>query len=289
MVQRSVLRAKGRVPDVLIMTATPIPRTLAMTVYGDLDISTLRELPPGRVPVETRWMRDNMREALYALIRAELRAGRQAYVVYPLIEETAVSDMRAATRMAQQLQTPFAGFRVGLLHGQMPPDKKARIMAQFVHGEVHVLVSTIVIEVGIDVPNATIMVVEHAERFGLAQLHQLRGRVGRGTAASTCIVVSDAAAPEAVARLQAFVAVRDGFQLAEKDLELRGPGDILSTRQHGLPELRVANLLTDQPTIQLARQEAQAIVALSADERRRLDLARLTERLLAQYQFIDLS
>ena len=287
--QRAHLRAQGRLPDVLVMTATPIPRTLAMTVYGDLDMSTLRELPPGRQTPETRWMRGNMREALYALLRAELRAGHQGYVVYPLIEETADSDLRAATQMAKHLQEVFADCRVGLLHGKMPSDKKTKVMTQFARGALQLLVSTIVIEVGIDVANATVMVIEHAERFGLAQLHQLRGRIGRGSAPSCCVVVSDAGAPEAMARLQALVQLSDGFQLAERDLALRGPGDILSTRQHGLPELRFANLLTDQPVLQAARQEARDIVAGSTDPRQRRELTELIERLLAKYRQIDLA
>ncbi len=287
--QRARLRAKGHTPDVLVMTATPIPRTLAMTVYGDLDISTLKELPPGRQPLQTQWLRSDARALLHERLHATLASGQQAYVVYPLIDETATSDLKAATRMARELQAVLPQCRVGLLHGKLPSEQKQRLMRHFVQRTIHVLVSTIIIEVGIDVPNATLMVIEHAERFGLAQLHQLRGRIGRGSAPATCLIFSDTQAPEAVARLQAFVELRDGFALAERDLALRGPGEALGTQQHGLPALRFANLLTDLSTLQAAREEAQALVESAAHPSRPQALRRLADRLLAKYQHIDLA
>jgi ATP-dependent DNA helicase RecG len=261
--QRATLKRKGYHPDVLVMTATPIPRTLAMTVYGDLEMSVIDEMPPGRLPVITRLCYDNRRSEAYELIRRELQAGRQAYVVYPLIEESENTDLRAATAMAHQLQREiFPDFRVGLLHGRLKSEEKEAIMRAFAAGELPILVSTTVIEVGVDVPNATVMLIEHAERFGLAQLHQLRGRVGRSHHQAYCVLM--AAFPmseEARQRLRVLTESQDGFEIAERDLEIRGPGEFLGTRQSGLPELRVAHLIRDQQVLAEARREAFALVA----------------------------
>jgi ATP-dependent DNA helicase RecG len=256
------LKRKGYAPDVLVMTATPIPRTLAMTVYGDLDVSIIDELPPGRLPVITQLCYESRRDETYELMRQALRQGRQVYVVYPLIEESEKTDLRAATAMAEQLQREvFPEFRVGLLHGRLKSDKKEHIMRGFSVGDLHVLVSTTVIEVGVDVPNAAVMLVEHAERFGLAQLHQLRGRVGRSHHQAYCLLMADfPMSEEAKQRLQALTAHCDGFMIAERDLEIRGPGEFLGTRQSGLPELRVAHLIRDQRILAEARREAFTLV-----------------------------
>jgi ATP-dependent DNA helicase RecG len=234
-----------------------------MTVYGDLDVSIIDELPPGRLPVITRLGYDSRRGESYDLMRQELRQGRQVYVVYPLIEESEKTDLRAATAMAEQLQREvFPEYRVGLLHGRMKSDAKEQIMHAFSGGDLPVLVSTTVIEVGVDVPNATVMLVEHAERFGLAQLHQLRGRVGRSHHQAYCLLMVDfPMSEEAKQRLQALTASHDGFVIAERDLEIRGPGEFLGTRQSGLPELRVAHLIRDQRILAEARREAFALVA----------------------------
>ena len=256
--QRSILKHKGENPDILVMTATPIPRTLSMTLYGDLAVSVIDQLPPGRKPVTTRLFRSRHRERAYDLIRNELRAGRQAYVVYPLVEESEKSDLQAATVAAEILANEvFSEFRIGLLHGQMKSAEKDAIMQKFRANEVQLLVATTVIEVGVDVPNATVMLIEHAERFGLSQLHQLRGRVGRGADKSYCLLIpSENYSEDAGRRLQVMVDTEDGFRLAEADLEIRGPGDFLGTRQAGLPDFRVANILKDQRLLELARQDA---------------------------------
>jgi ATP-dependent DNA helicase RecG len=260
--QRASLRAKGQHPDVLVMTATPIPRTLALTLYGDLDVSVLDELPPGRQRITTAWRSEAKRREIYDFIRRELAQGRQAYVVYPLVEETEASDLRAATAMADQLSREvFPDRRVGLIHGRLGFEAKDTVMRAFKAGELDILVATTVIEVGIDVPNATVMLIEHAERFGLAQLHQLRGRVGRGSARSYCILLaSGLLSDEAQRRLQAMGETQDGFRIAEVDLEIRGPGEFFGTRQAGLPEFRAANILTDGRLLEEARQEALALV-----------------------------
>lgn len=260
--QRATLKRKGYQPDVLVMTATPIPRTLAMTVYGDLDVSVIDELPPGRLPVMTQLCYDNRRAETYDLIRRELRKGRQVYVVYPLIEESEKMDLRAATAMAQQLQQEiFPEFRVGLLHGRLKSEEKEAIMRMFSAGDLQILVATTVIEVGVDIPNVTIMLVEHAERFGLAQLHQLRGRVGRGSHQAHCLLMAHFPMSEdAKKRLQVLTNSHDGFIIAERDLEIRGPGEFLGTRQSGLPELRVAHLIRDQHVLAEARREAFALI-----------------------------
>jgi ATP-dependent DNA helicase RecG len=245
-------------PDMLLMTATPIPRTLAMTVYGDLDISALDELPPGRQPVRTQLRHEGERATVYDLVKHELDRGRQGYVVYPLVETSDAVALRDATSMAQELaRQVFHGYRVGLIHGKMKLAEKDAVMRRFKAGDIQLLVSTTVIEVGIDVPNATVMVVEHAERFGLAQLHQLRGRVGRGAEAAICVLLTAFRRSEdAYRRLQALVHSSDGFQIAEADLEFRGPGELLGTRQSGLPDFRVANLIRDQRIMEEARRAA---------------------------------
>ncbi len=277
--QRALLAGKAAMPDVLVVTATPIPRTLALSLYGDLDISTITELPEGRRPVTTRWVGEGQRQACYELIRRELAQGRQGYVVYPVVEERSTRELRAATQMAKQLQAEaFPEFRVGLLHGQMRPAVKEQTMRAFAEGRIDLLVSTVIVEVGLDVPNATILLIEHPERFGLAQLHQLRGRIGRGNHAALCLVISDAEEPAVRERLQTFADSADGFELAERDLQQRGPGELLGRRQHGWLRFRVANLIRDRLLLELARQEAQALVARSPDLGGH-ELAALRERL----------
>ncbi len=262
--QRAALRARGSNPDVLVMTATPIPRSLAMTVYGDLDVSIIDEMPPGRTPVVTKVFADNPsdRKEVKQMLAREVRAGRQVYVVYPLVEESEKMDLRDATRRYEYLRDQvFPKFTVGLLHGRMKPEEKDEVMRQFVSGEIKILVSTTVIEVGVDVSNASVMVVEHAERFGLSQLHQLRGRVGRGAEQSFCLLLASEKQTEvARERLGIMEETNDGFRIAEKDLELRGPGEILGTRQAGLPEFRIANLVRDLDILQAARKEAEFYV-----------------------------
>jgi ATP-dependent DNA helicase RecG len=267
--QRARLKAKGEHPDVLVMTATPIPRTLALTLYGDLDVSVLDQLPPGRRPVITRARAESSRAQIYAFLREQVATGRQVYVVYPLIEESEAVDLKAATDMARRLQREvFADRVVGLLHGRLPFEAKDEIMQRFKAGDIHVLVSTTVIEVGIDVPNASVMLIEHAERFGLSQLHQLRGRVGRGPWKSYCILLtSGRLGEEAERRVRAMVETNDGFRIAEVDLEVRGPGEFFGTRQSGLPEFRVADLLRDAALLEEARHDALAIIAADAELR----------------------
>jgi ATP-dependent DNA helicase RecG len=258
--QRLRLVSKAKHPDVLVMTATPIPRTLALTIYGDLDISIIDELPPGRRPIETRNVTDDHVESVYSFMKQQIVKGRQAYVVYPVIEES--EAMKAAQKMYQHLsEQVFPDIRVGLLHGKLKTEEKETVMDQFRRGEVKILVSTTVIEVGVDVPNATVMVIEQAERFGLAQLHQLRGRVGRGAEQSHCILVTGKLGDAARERIRTLVDSSDGFYIAEMDLKLRGPGEFFGTKQSGLPALRIANIIRDQDILELARGEAQTFIS----------------------------
>lgn len=260
--QRGILKRKGENPDILVMTATPIPRTLAMTVFGDLSLSVIDELPPGRTPITTNVFAESRRKQIYGIVRDEVNSGQQAYIICPLVEESEKSDLKAAAQMAEELQSgAFPEFRVGLLHGRLKPEEKEAVMASFKANEINILVATTVIEVGIDVPNATVMVIEHAERFGLSQLHQLRGRVGRGSHSSHCILIaSDRLSDDGVKRLRVMEATTDGFKIAEADLEIRGPGDFLGTRQAGLPEFRVASILKDGRILEEARREAFTLV-----------------------------
>ncbi len=261
--QRAALRAKGLRPDVLLMTATPIPRTLALTDYSELDVSKIPDLPPGRKPVRTWVKPESRRDEIYALLREQLDAGRQGYIIYPLVEESEKIDLKSATEMADHLQAEvFPAYRVALLHGRMKQDAKDRVMHAFAAGQIHLLVSTTVVEVGVDVANASIMVVEHAERFGLSQLHQLRGRVGRGEWESHCILMYQAPwTDDARERLKALASTSDGFAIAERDLELRGAGDFFGTRQSGLPKLRTGDMVRDRDIMEAAHAEARQLVA----------------------------
>jgi len=259
--QRARLRQKGFHPDVLVMTATPIPRTLTLTLYGDLDVSVLDELPPGRGAVRTYVRGPEKRPDVYAWVREQVRRGRQAYVVCPVIEESEKLQAEAAVALAERLRREvFPDLAVGLLHGRMRAEEKDAVMERFRRGELRVLVATSVIEVGIDVPQATIMVIEDADRFGLAQLHQLRGRIGRGAQTSHCILLASRTSELSRERMQVMEATRDGFVVAQRDLELRGPGELLGTRQHGLPDLRVADLVRDVPILEAAREEAARVL-----------------------------
>jgi ATP-dependent DNA helicase RecG len=245
------------------MTATPIPRTLALTLYGDLDLSVLDELPPGRTPIVTRRVADERSPEVWDFVRKQIAAGHQAYVVYPVIEENEETELKAAIKMYRELSgRVFADLKVGLLHGRLDPELKDQVMRMFQKGELQILVATTVIEVGVDVPNATVMVIEHAERFGLAQLHQLRGRIGRGAAKSYCVLMTGGkVSEEGEKRLDAMVKTNDGFKIAELDLELRGPGEFFGTRQAGMPSFRVANLIRDRELLEAAKREAAAVVA----------------------------
>ncbi|MDQ2777463.1 MAG: ATP-dependent DNA helicase RecG [Acidobacteriota bacterium] len=264
--QRLTLMEKGAQPDVLVMTATPIPRTLALTIYGDLDVSTIDELPPGRRPVLTKHAPESQVEGVYSFLAQQIKSGSQAYVVYPLVEETETSaDIKAAETMFTHLsQTVFPGVAVGLLHGKMPSDDKEAAMRRFKSGETKILVATTVIEVGVDVPNASVMVIEQAERFGLAQVHQLRGRVGRGSRQSYCVLVTGKLNDIARERIRTLVDSSDGFYIAEMDMKLRGPGEFYGTKQSGIPGLRLADLIRDAEILEQARTEAQVFIA---DER----------------------
>ena len=258
--QRANLSAKGENPHTLVMSATPIPRTLAMMIYGDLDISVLDELPKGRQPIKTYHVPTSYHERIYKFLRKNIADGRQCYIVCPLVEESD-SDLVPATEYYDYLKsTYFSDCTLGLLHGQMKPKQKDEVMRRFYSGEIDLLVSTVVIEVGVDVPNATVMVIENAERFGLSQLHQLRGRIGRGTQESTCVLLSDAQNEEATERFEIMCKTTDGFEIARKDLELRGPGDFFGSRQHGLPDMRVANLMTDTRILYEAQKTAKEII-----------------------------
>ena len=255
--QRFELLRKGVHPDVLVMTATPIPRTLALTLYGDLDVSVIDEMPPGRKPIVTKHVTADHAEQVYSFVKKQIDEGRQAYVVYPVIEESETNAMKAAEKMHEHLsQEVFPGVAVGLMHGRLAADQKESTMERFKKGEIRILVSTTVIEVGVDVPNATVMAIEQAERFGLAQLHQLRGRVGRGAAQSYCILITERMSDAAKERIRTLVDTHDGFLIAEMDLKLRGPGEFFGTKQSGLPSLRVANILRDKEILEAARREA---------------------------------
>jgi len=259
--QRSALRQKGlESPHTLVMSATPIPRTLSLTLYGDLDISTINELPPGRQKIQTRWLGPDLRDAAHGFVRKQVQEGRQAFIIYPLIEESEAIEAKAATEDHKRLsQDVFPELRVGLLHGRMSAKEKDKVMRQFRDAELDILVSTAVVEVGIDVANATVMLIEGADRFGLSQLHQFRGRVGRGEHKSYCILLSDDPSEVAKERLAALEQIDDGFKLAEVDLELRGPGDFFGTRQSGLPDLRMARL-SDRELLTVAREEASGLI-----------------------------
>ena len=272
----------------LVMTATPIPRSLALTLYGDLEVSVIDELPPGRRPIETRWIQEKERSTAYGEMRRAVADGHQAYLVYPLVEETEKSDLRAATQMAEQLQKQvFPDLGIGLLHGKMKSLEKDRVMNAFAAGDIDILVATTVIEVGVDVANATLMVVEHAERFGLAQLHQLRGRVGRGAAQSFCLLIGNVrGSPEAQRRLEIMCETNDGFRIAEVDLELRGPGEIVGTRQSGIPVFKYANLVRDRKALEIAHTEAARFIRMlktGADEECRRIAAMIRSRWRDRY------
>ena len=270
--QRAALAAKGEKkirPHVLVMSATPIPRTLALIIYGDLDVSVIDQLPPGRLPVKTVLVGESKRQRMYGFVREQIRQGRQAYIVCPAIEtdpESAATDLKRVVEYAEGLQKQvFPDLRVGLVHGRMKAKDKDAAMAAFARGETHILVSTTVVEVGVDVANATLMIVENADRYGLSQLHQLRGRVGRGEHQSWCVLVSDNRSPETRARLKVLVDTADGFRIAEEDLKLRGPGDFFGRRQHGLPALRMADLNTDTRVLKEARDAAAALLSADPD------------------------
>ncbi|KXL53472.1 ATP-dependent DNA helicase RecG [Anaerotignum neopropionicum] len=260
--QRGALNQKGENPHVLVMTATPIPRTLALILYGDLDISIIDELPPGRQKIDTMAVTTNYHERIYRFIEKEVAEGRQAYVICPMIEENEKLEVQSVLNYSEELQQKLNGCKVACVHGKMKPKEKQEIMNCFVKGEIHVLVSTTVIEVGINVPNAVIMLIENAERFGLAQLHQLRGRVGRGSDKSYCILVSDAKTKIAKQRLKSLTDSEDGFVISEMDLKLRGPGEFFGIRQHGLPELKIANIYEDMPILMEAQNAAKKLMAI---------------------------
>jgi ATP-dependent DNA helicase RecG len=268
------------------MTATPIPRTLALTLYGDLDLSVLDELPPGRTPIVTRCGADDESPKVWEFVRKQVAAGHQAYVVYPVIAENEESELKAAIKMYRELSGKiFADLKVGLLHGRLDAELKDQVMRMFQRGELQILVATTVIEVGVDVPNATVMVIEHAERFGLAQLHQLRGRIGRGAAKSYCILMTGGkVTEEGQRRLDAMVRTNDGFKIAELDLELRGPGEFFGTRQAGLPSFRVANIIRDAQLLEVAKHEAAAVIAGPNDEISSAEISRALVHMRARWQ-----
>jgi ATP-dependent DNA helicase RecG len=282
--QRARLRSKGTAPHTLVLTATPIPRTLAMTLFGELDVSTIEGLPPGRQPVVTRLVTPERVADAWRFVRTRLDAGEQAYVVYPLVEESDSLPLKAATAEAERLGGRIlSGYSVGLLHGRMRAGEKAAAMERFRSGDLQVLVATTVIEVGVDVPNATLMIVEHAERYGLSQLHQLRGRIGRGSRKSYCLLLSESSSEPSRERLRILCDTADGFRIAEEDLRLRGPGELLGTRQHGLPEFRVANLVSDVRLLENARDDAARILRADPDLSRR-EHAGLREDLARRYR-----
>jgi ATP-dependent DNA helicase RecG len=278
-------KSRDAEPDVLVMTATPIPRTLALTLYGDLDVSVLDELPPGRTPVVTRSVQDERAPEVWDFVRKQISAGHQAYVVYPVIEENEERELKAAQQMFRQLREKiFPTLHVGLLHGRLDADEKEHTMREFQQGKLEILVATTVIEVGVDVPNATVMVIEHADRFGLAQLHQLRGRIGRGAAKSYCILMRSAkVSEEGERRLDAMVRSNDGFQIAELDLELRGPGEFFGTKQAGIPSFRVANIIRDRELLEAAKREAAFVMAGSNSELSKEEIDRALREMRARW------
>jgi ATP-dependent DNA helicase RecG len=282
--QRAELINRGYNPDVLVMTATPIPRSLAMSVYGDLDLSVIDEMPPGRKPVITKVRGEEARTKIYHFLDTIIRQGRQVYIVYPLVEESEKLDLLNASQMAEHLQTAvFPNFRVGLIHGRMKQEEKDAVMDEFRRGAIHILVATTVIEVGVDVPNASVMIVEHAERFGLSQLHQLRGRVGRGDEQAFCILLaSHKRTAEARERLAIMEETSDGFKVAEKDLEIRGPGEVMGTRQSGVPAFRVGNIVRDYALLEAAKREADYMLTARRNTR---DTARIVEIVRRQPRF----
>jgi ATP-dependent DNA helicase RecG len=264
--QRNRLLDKGLQPHLLTMTATPIPRTLALSLHGDLDVSQIDELPPGRTPIRTKVVKSSEREEAYELIREQVLQGQRIYVVLPLVEESEKVDLRSAVDVHRQLsEEVFPEFNVGLLHGRLASAEKQAVIADFAGGSTQILVSTTVVEVGVDVPEASVMVIDHADRFGLAQLHQLRGRVGRGAAASFCLLVNDSRNPLAKQRLEVLVRSNDGFEIAEMDLRFRGPGQVMGTRQSGLPDLALASLADDGSVLEEARDEAASILKEDPD------------------------
>ncbi|MBE6829875.1 MAG: ATP-dependent DNA helicase RecG, partial [Ruminococcaceae bacterium] len=263
--QRAALASKGDHPHMLVMSATPIPRTLALMIYGDLDISILDELPPGRQKIDTYAITGDKRLRAFRFIRKHIDEGRQCYIICPMIDE-GQNDMASVNEYAEKVRTQWLpDYPVGVLHGKMKPKEKEAVMTGFAQGNIAVLISTTVVEVGVDVPNAVVMLIENAERYGLSQLHQLRGRVGRGKYKSTCILISDAQNEETVARLKTMCATNDGFQIAEQDLKLRGPGDFFGHRQHGLPELRIADMVHDMDLLKEAQSVAREILSMDAE------------------------
>lgn len=286
--QRAALMEKGISPDILVMTATPIPRTLTLTVYGDLDVSIIDELPPGRKPIKTHWKQIGERRRVYAAMRTLIDQGRQAYVVCPLIEESDKLQAQAATELAEFLQTEvFPDLKIGLLHGGMKSDEKDAVMKSFRAREIHILVATTVIEVGVDVPNATVMVIEDADRFGLAQLHQLRGRVGRGDEQSYCVMICEGNSQDSIKRMTTMASTNDGFVIAEEDLKLRGPGEFYGTKQSGLAELTLTDIFRDIPILEIARKEAFAVVDKDPNLSNAA-FARLRRDLLKKYEAFEL-
>jgi len=282
--QRRYLQRKGKQPDLLVMTATPIPRSLAMTVYGDLSLSVIDELPPGRLPVETSVVPARKRRNLYEWLRQELADGSQAYVVFPLIEDSDQLIAESIATMGEELRRRLGGIESAILHGRIPVDERDEIMARFRQGDIRVLVATTVIEVGVDVPNASIMLIESGERFGLSQLHQLRGRVGRGRRQSTCVVVHGSLTADARRRLEVFSETNDGFRIAEADLQIRGPGDLLGTRQSGVPLFRVADIIRDREWLERARLDAEELIRGGAPGDHRQFLGRLRRRARSRYE-----
>ncbi|MBU3911875.1 MAG: ATP-dependent DNA helicase RecG [Candidatus Omnitrophica bacterium] len=258
--QRSLLKSKSGNPDMLIMTATPIPRTLALTLYGDMDVSIIDELPPGRRNIKTLYFEGENRDKAYRIAYEQVKMGRQVYVVYPIIEESERSDLRAAAKMHKELTESFPDLKIGLLHGKMKSAEKERIMSDFKNQAIDILTSTIVVEVGVDIPNASAMIIEHADRFGLSQLHQLRGRIGRGRFFSYCILIADPKTDDAKERIKVMLKTQDGFKIAEKDMEIRGPGEFFGTRQSGLPELKIGNIVRDRDIFERTRAEASELI-----------------------------